>query len=38
MKFMVIFYGAHGSSQLGDARTFVNFCKRKNCDMESLMS
>ena len=32
MKFTVIFCGAHGSSQLGDARTFVNFCKRKKCD------
>lgn len=32
MKFRVIFCGAHGSSQLGDTRTFVSFCKRKKCD------
>lgn len=32
MKFLVIFCGAHGSSQLGNARTFINFCKRKKCD------
>jgi len=32
MKFMVIFWGARSSSQLGNARTFLNSCKRKKCD------
>lgn len=29
MKLVFIFCGAHGSSQLGNKRTFINFCKRK---------